>query len=669
MTSENGSKNKKHRHYIDLQAQEVMPADDGHMHDLVGELPFDAKPESKQDDDIIADAQKCFTKQLEVEKDSFHDAKVSEEFFVGEGQWPSDVKSKLKGEQRAALTFNHLQASIKTLSGFQRNNRSDFKFFPVEGGDEAVANVLDVVAKVICDMNNYHQEETEWFMDAMVAGRGNLRIWDEFTPSLEEEIKIRHVDWLDVHYDSHRRKDIEDLKAMSISKWLTKDEMKALFPSKKDDIDQYADDMRDMFNFTNEPHQQIAGKQYTLGDGKVIDLYDHINQKFRLVELWRREDIRSKVAMNVMDEATFKLDAYKPSYIKDIETLDEFVVVEVPGHRMRVTEFGGGILFRDEYPELAEQDFPIVPLYCDKTRDFFWSKIHVGKDAQMEINKRLSQFIDILNRYAVFCHYYNEETFSDPSEENNFKQNATKVGGIYKLAVGSEPPGREEGSKVPMEIIAGNKEMLSHLREILNINPEMLGSSMQSSESGVAQMQRVKQAMTGNEFLFDNLRMAKRKLGKKLVHHIQHVYADNPEALLNMLGTEAMKREVKIAGEQYDPTDELQRNAVMQMLNSADLTKYDISIEESSESPTIRMQVFLMLGEMIRNGVPIPLPEWINLSPIPKEIKDRMMQEMQAQQQQQAQQEAMPYETEIQKTLITAQSKQQDQQPPQPQMQ
>lgn len=661
-TSEDGSSNQKHRHSFDIMSGQIIPALEGpaaHLHELVGEIPLSAKTDSSSEDDKVADVVKLFTDTIELEKDSFADANESEKFFVGD-QWPGHSKTKLEGEERAALSFNHLQASAKTLSGFQRRNRSDFKFYPVEGGDERVANILDVVAKVICDNNHFAQEETEWFMDALIAGRGNMRIWSEMTEDLEEEIKIRHLDWKDVVYGRHFRKDIEDLKVQFVSRWVYRDELEAMYPEKKSQLKDVS--TGDQYNMNEEKeHLQVAGEQYSLGRKQNPYLYDPVNGQIRLIECWRKEVTRSKIAISLSDAATFRLSDYDSKFTKSIESLPDFETVKVPVTRMRVTELAGEILLNDEYltdDVVPIQDFHVIPVYCDKVRDYFWSKIHVAKDAQMEINKRLSQFVDILNRYAVYCHFYYEETFADHAELNDYIENATKVGGVYKLADGQAPPMREEGSKIPAEIITAQKEMLFQLRELLNINPELLGSAAANNyQSGAAMSQRISQALVGNEYLFDNLKMAKQKLGRMLVRYIQFVYRNNPEGIVNILGTQAMRTQVKIAGQEVDPQNNEMMQELMRLVTDADLAKYDIVVEETLESPSMRMQLFLTLSELARNGMPIPMGELINLSPIPRDIKDNMIQQIEAQQQQQAQIDQLPYQTEIQKTLINAQGK------------
>ena len=79
--------------------------------------------------------------------------------------------------ERAALTINEIEPKIDLLSGYQRQNRTDFKFMPVEEGDQRVADILNVVVKNITDQCQYPHEETLVFEDMAIRGRGCFNIY------------------------------------------------------------------------------------------------------------------------------------------------------------------------------------------------------------------------------------------------------------------------------------------------------------------------------------------------------------------------------------------------------------------------------------------------------------------------------------------------------------
>ncbi len=48
------------------------------------------------------------------------------------------------------------------------------KCFPVEGGDQIVADMLTILIKIVTEQNNYSFEESLIFKDEIVAGRGTV---------------------------------------------------------------------------------------------------------------------------------------------------------------------------------------------------------------------------------------------------------------------------------------------------------------------------------------------------------------------------------------------------------------------------------------------------------------------------------------------------------------
>ena len=50
-----------------------------------------------------------------------------------------NVKQELAREKRTSITINEVAAKIDLLAGFQRQNRTDTKFAPIEEGDQSVA--------------------------------------------------------------------------------------------------------------------------------------------------------------------------------------------------------------------------------------------------------------------------------------------------------------------------------------------------------------------------------------------------------------------------------------------------------------------------------------------------------------------------------------------------
>ena len=139
-----------HSHDIsidEMSGQPTIVESGEHTHNLA-KLTIEGKKVEKSDNKIIKEAQQLYKEAKNIEKDFRKKGKESED-FRGNDQWKKKDRTKREGSQRAVLTLNHLDADLDRLSGYQRQNRTDITYFPVEGGDGIVADILTAVVKSI----------------------------------------------------------------------------------------------------------------------------------------------------------------------------------------------------------------------------------------------------------------------------------------------------------------------------------------------------------------------------------------------------------------------------------------------------------------------------------------------------------------------------------------
>ena len=162
----------------------------------------------------------------------------------------------------------------------------------------------------------------------------------------------------------------------------------------------------------------------------------------------------------------------------------------------------------------------------------------------------------------------------------------------------------------------------------------------------------------GNEYLFDNISQVKKRIGRELILWMQEIYT--PERLTRIFFDQAKVEKIYMQSQEVDPSDVQTFMEIQSRLKQSDLTQYDVTIGETGQSPTAQLANFEMMVELAGKGVPLPPQLFIELAPIPN--KQRISQLLQEANQQQADAEQKKYDTEIQKTMIAAQSKSQPQQ-------
>lgn len=629
----------------------LSPGEDGHTHNLTMEPIGSEKSDKKEKDEDIVTAVKMLWKQAkEIEKNAFKDAEEAEGFYTGKKQWKENQKKELENKQRAALTINEIEPKIDLLSGYQRQNRFDIKYLPTEGGDSKIGDILTALVKNLSEQCSFDHEETKIFEDETIVGRGNICVEIDYDKNIRGDIVISHTPWKNIRYGPHEKEDCSDLEYLTKEKWLSKGKISEIWPDKASEIQKDVDRMEDVA----DKKTQYPGQQYPKGEGTVEgatidpDFVDIIKKEYRVIECYRRKYDHVKVIVNQMDDFYDRADDWKDSDIKAVKDLDGFKVIPRLKMKIRKSVIAGETLLEDDISELFE-DFNIIPVYAKKRGNYFYGKIQAVKDTQREINKRHSQITDIINKVNAYGYFIDGETFETPKDEEDFKNNSSSAGFVAKVRDVNRIPKPTEGVKFPAEVANLLQLNSQKLREIMNINPEMLGINSRA-ESGVAIAEKKRQGLVGNEFLFDNLALGKRRLGRLLIGLIQKLYT--PERMVRILENNHQEATLKIGGQ---PITKYTREELIGLLKDADLSKYDVVVSESAYSPTQRQANFTVWAEMAGKGFPIPPQVLIELSDLPD--KEKVIEQIQQQQQQSQDMEKAKMQTEITKSQIAAQSR------------
>ncbi len=133
---------------------------------------------------------------------------------------------------------------------------------------------------------------------------------------------------------------------------------------------------------------------------------------------------------------------------------------------------------------------------------------------------------------------------------------------------------------------------------------------------------------------------------------IQQVYS--PDRIVRIIMNKAMREQVEVGGQQapQEGTPEAQvfYGTIMELLQTEDLTKFDVAIGESAHNPTTKHSNFVIWAEMAGKGIPVPPELLIELSDLPD--KEKVKAAMQQMQEAQAEAESKKYKVELMKAGI-----------------
>jgi len=661
----------------------IIPYED-HTHELT-EYVTQSTQKREKEPDIVKDIISLYEQAKKNEESSIEDAHECESMYQHK-QWDPEEKKTLEGKDRAALTINKLEEKMDNLSGYQRQNRTEFRFLPTEEGDQKVADILNIVVKNITEQCYFPREETKVFEDAGIVGRGLFNIYDDYDPpaDINGQIVIEKFPWDECHFGPHEKEDLSDCDYVIKTKWFPLIKLKEMYPEKTKHLKPEVMSIEHATRTKSEDWDTSHGKSEISAGGSLVD---KTNKQYKQLECWRKIYRTANLLINANDGFVFNADGWAERDISMVTGMAGFRSIPRTDFDMRVTKVISQVLLEDYYPELAYNDFHIIPLYAKKRKNKFWGKIQAVKDIQKLINKAYSQFVDILNKMSAYGWFYDDETFPNRQEEANFKKNASAPGFTQKLRDSKRPPEKVEGVKFPNEIVGAIELLSRDMREIMNVNLEMMGMGG-DQQSGIAIRQKIVQQLLGNDFLFDNLSFAKQKLGKIIVALIQKLYT--PERLKRIVLNQNMREPVTIGGATIDTPQARQKmqaeaeaepmvqgrnqgqqqgqrqqekqqerliteQAIEELLQNQDLTKYDMITTESPSSPSAMLSNFMFLLEIAGRGVPIPPTALFQFAPIPN--KEKILAEIEKQTQMDMKRDKMKYDTEIQKSLIAQQGK------------
>ncbi len=645
---------------------EVMPAGkDGHTHELI---PFTVEEseesKSKETDEEKLERLRQLFKEAKAYEDEFRrKAEEAEKYYRGE-QWKTEHKEWLESRDRAAHTINEIQPKIDLLIGYQRRNRFDIKYYPVEGGDARIADILTTLGKNITEQNNFDYEESNAFEDGAVTGRGLIELYVDYDSNIEGDIRIKRYPWDEAYFGPHYNPDLSDCEYCVKVRWMSFAKVKEIWAEKRDEIQKDIDSFMlavsqqsDATVVSNtEDYKSIVKERIALDP----DYVDIARKEYAVFETWEKKYRRVYIISNPSDGFVLNAEGWSKKDIDAVKTIEGLTVIPRLKTTMHVTRWCGGVILEERDEEFFEDAFNIVPFYAKKRKDKVWGKVEGAMGMQDEINKRHSQITDILNKVCTYGWFYDQQTFLSPQEERKFRQNSSTPGFVQKVADTNRIPVKIEGARFPSEIVQLEQLSSLKMREIMNVPMAMEGKGG-ASESGIALAEKKAQGLVGNEYLFDNLSLTKRLIGRMLVRLIQKVYT--PERIVRVLVNRSLRKEVKIGGRILAPSpdmvegeDVITPEEIYTLLNEADLTKYDVVVGESPYNPTTRLANFLVWMDAAGKGIPVPPDILVDMSDLPN--KDEVKKSIQNMIEQKAREQEATRQMEIQKTLIAAQAKQ-----------
>lgn len=547
----------------------------------------------------------------DVQGEWLKEEKGEHDFALGH-QWAEEDYNLISKSGRYPLVLNKTLSTLLVVSGHERGNRMRVRYLPVEQGDNATAETWTEVARIVQEQGDIDFNKSEAFFDMLKGGRGfvHLRLCYDSNPA--GEIVSDLVPPWELRIDPFCRSyDLNNARWVIWSKDVSLEELLVLWPEKSDEI--------------LAAQQATAGRDDSMTlsdrdddyDALVTRAFDKITNKWMLREVWywQVEKVAEFMVKNPMS------NEWTPVMTEDEVKLLLLQFPEIEWRREPQYErkyyqaFVVGPLLLENNPSYLDyKGYPFVPfngLYDSEQGRYLGMTYHI-KDPQIEVNKRRTQVLHIVNQSAKSGWYGPKGAFVDRDQWEK-KSGLPGFIGEYEVDSGQNPPQPIQPQPIPSAFVQLEQMALQDFRDITGVNIDLMGLGT-SDTPGIVISQRQRQAMIILQIYFDNLRRSTKILGRLLLSMMQQFYTDG--------------RQFTITGKQAQLGGDMKTG------------RYDLIVEESPFSPNQKMETALKLKEVIQvalgAGVPVP-PDVLDYLDLPetlaekwrKFIEERMQQSQQ----------------------------------------
>ena len=531
------------------------------------------------------------------------EARKDLEFVTGDA-WNSQEKEYLRRNRREALNWNKTKRIIKLITGYQRKNRLAFDVQALEGSDDQAAGQYTALLLHAMDYcSGFHIMSDAFEQAHLKTGINLVEPALDFTEDpVSGDIKLYQVPYnrflLDPNFS---RRDFSDCGYILRREFVTKDEAKNLFPSRASDIKKLRASQFDN-KFTFALKSQGA------------------EERLRWDEYWRRDTEKRTI---LVDPQTGEWKYWPKKGDKDrlelfLRRFPQIITRDIYMPTVKLAVMIEDEVFYDDTDPLDIGDYPFVGLFGDwnpehhEYKDKLASKVRDIRDPQRELNKRRSKILDILD--AQISSGWKAEENSVVNPKDLYQAGQSKVIWMVKDALRDNRLQEIQPPQVPAGLFQFQELMDRDIMEIPGANNELLGipDKDQTQTPGFLAKLRQSQGLTTLQDIFDNYRLAKELLGRKMLKIIQNTYT--PHKVQQILNEQP-------AREFYDKN----------------FGKYKVTVCEGVLTDSQRQMYYTELVQLKGMGAPIPWAAIMDAAPMQK--KDELQKIVAAEEKRAAQEE------------------------------
>lgn len=584
-----------------------------------------------------------------------------EMFDGGDSQWSQDDWDAANDAGIDQITVNRTFPTIELIFGSSVINKLDIVQKGRTQKDSELGQIMTESTQFVMDQNGGEFIINEAFRDSIIPGFGCVAVGLSSDPR-KEKIKVQHMNWLEVGWDPFSSPwwTPETCRYVYHEKWMDLDSLQWMFPDKKRDISNQYEEFKDatgmnpedyyddFANDLEEERMMLLGRDWIDGDRKRV----------RPVTMWYPIFETSWFA-SFSDGRVIEMsdDRDGREIVQIVSAAQAVEAATVP--KMHISTFFGDLLLQECPSPHPHDQYPLVPFvgYIDRYQMPYGVPRQIrGQD--IEINKRRSMALALMSKVKVLA----EKDVVEGGNEalQNLYEESQKIGGLIIVKNGKlreralQLDSEADLSRGQMDLYKQSEE---EINEISGSNEERRGiETNANSGKAIEARQRAGAVMTAS--LFENNRRSHKYLGELIKADIQGFWG--AEKVLRITDRITGAERFSVLNQHILGPD----GRTIEVKNDITQGKFDTIVSDAPETDTVRERNLELVTEWVKKSPPEIIPYLMNLAfemsnlpnkeqlmaqikPIlginpaeedlsPQEMKQNVIQRLQAQQQEQA---------------------------------
>lgn len=515
--------------------------------------------------------------------------------------------SKLQAEVDAGksglklVNVNRIFPTVNLITGTQSINKHNITAKGRTNKDGEISQVMTEAIQFVVDQNEGQYKISKAFRDEVVPGIGFMQVSFNSDPR-QEKIKLENRDWKEMFWDPFADPwlDPTNCRYVFCHRWMDIDVLEQMFPDKKREInDVFLEftDAEDHYSTGNDEATEVDEKKRLLSGSRWANKE---RRRVRPAEIWYPKYEKAIYAVfpdGRVIEVSDQIDELEQYNL--IQSASEVVPAVVL--KMKVAAILGETLLMPETNSPFQHDlYPFIPFvgYTDRFKTPYGVPRQI-RGQNEEVIKRRSTALAMLASRRVTA----EADVGTPDELQKLYEESQRLDSFMVI-----PKGKmggfivEENSSLAGPQMQMGDHSEREIQEISGANAESLGYGS-NVQSGVGIGKKQAQGAVLTASLYDNLRRSLHMIGVQVIAGVQQTWT----------APKILRVTDSITGAQkfHELNQQVVNPNTGEVMVKNDITqgKYDLIVSDAPQTDTVREQNLQLIIEWVKKSPPEVIPK------------------------------------------------------------